>query len=79
LPKPLYYNDVRLPATYANFYIGNAAVLLPVFDDPHDALAIDTLQKAFPTRRIAAIDARDLVWGFGAFHCVTQQEPKKIQ
>ncbi|MBI1812589.1 agmatine deiminase family protein [Candidatus Peregrinibacteria bacterium] len=75
LPKPVLWNGKRLPATYANFYIGNAVVLLPVFDDPNDAVAIEVLQKAFPDRRIAAINARDLIWGLGAFHCVTMQQP----
>ena len=75
LPSPVMVGDLRLPASYANFYIANDVVLLPVFDDPNDEKAVRTLQEAFPTRRIAAIDARDLVWGLGAFHCVTQQEP----
>ncbi|MBI3331986.1 agmatine deiminase family protein [Candidatus Peregrinibacteria bacterium] len=74
-PAPIYYQGMRLPASYANFYIGNDAVLLPVFNDPHDAFAIETLKKAFPTRRIVGINAVDLIWGFGAFHCVTQQQP----
>ncbi len=66
----------RIPASYANFYIGNECVLLPVWDDPHDAKAIETLQKCFPTRRIVPINSRVLTWGFGSFHCVTQQIPK---
>ncbi|MBI3619352.1 agmatine deiminase family protein [Candidatus Peregrinibacteria bacterium] len=75
LPKPVMWKGTRLPATYANFYIGNAAVLLPVFDDRNDTVAIEVIQKAFPNRRIAPINARDLIWGFGAFHCVTMQQP----
>lgn len=75
LPSPVILGGTRLPASYANFYIGNAAVLLPVFDDPNDAIAIEALTRAFPDRRVVPINARDLVWGFGAFHCVTQQQP----
>jgi agmatine deiminase len=65
----------RIPASYANFYIANECVLLPVWNDPHDAQAIDILQSAFPDRRIVPIDSRHLTWGFGSFHCVTQQLP----
>jgi agmatine deiminase len=75
MPEPVYYDGQRLPASYANFYIANAVVLVPVFDDPHDAAALDTLQRVFPQRRIVGIRARELVWGLGAFHCVTQQQP----
>ena len=76
LPAPVIYEDVRLPASYANFYIGNEVVLVPVFKDPNDQRAVDTLERAFPGRRVVPIDARDLIWGMGAFHCVTQQQPK---
>jgi agmatine deiminase len=65
----------RIPASYANFYIANSVILLPVWNDPNDAKAIATLQKCFPDRRIVPIDSRDLTWGFGSFHCVTQQMP----
>ncbi|MBI1745486.1 MAG: agmatine deiminase family protein [Acidobacteria bacterium] len=75
LPAPVIYEDMRLPASYANFYIGNEVVLLTAFNDRRDQAAIDVLQAAFPTRRIAALYARDLIWGLGAFHCVTQQQP----
>lgn len=75
MPQRIDYNGERLPASYANFYIGNDAILLPVFNDPADEKAIQVLQEAFPDRRIAAIDARELIWGFGAFHCLTQQVP----
>jgi agmatine deiminase len=75
LPRPIEHEGERLPASYANFYIGNAAVLLPVFDDPADQLAQQQLQAALPDRKVVPILARDLVWGFGAFHCLTQQEP----
>jgi agmatine deiminase len=65
----------RLPASYANFYIGNAVVLLPVFDCPQDARAIGVLAECFPTRRVVPIDCRALVVGLGTFHCLTQQIP----
>jgi len=76
MPAPIYYEGTRLPASYANFYIGNRVVLLPVFDDPDDAIAKEVLAGAFPGREIVGIDAVDLVWGLGAFHCVTQQQPE---
>jgi agmatine deiminase len=75
MPAPLYYQDQRLPASYANFYIANQVILLPCFNDPNDAVATRILQECFPDRRIAGIDCRDLVWGLGAFHCLTQQVP----
>lgn len=75
LPAPIHYDGMRLPASYANFYVGNEVVLLPVFQDPNDQRAVDTLERIFPNRKIVAIDARDLIWGLGAFHCVTQQQP----
>jgi len=77
MPKPLYLEEEKrwLPASYANFYVGNAAVLLPVFRDKCDATAKDMLQEAFPDREIVPIPAADLVYGYGGIHCVTQQEP----
>ena len=75
MPAAVYYDGQRLPASYANFYIANGVVLVPVFDDPHDAVALQALQDVFPRRRIVGIQARELVWGLGAFHCVTQQQP----
>jgi len=75
MPGPVVYADTRLPASYANFYIGNRVVLVPTFDDPADAAALTTIQELFPTRRIIGIHSTDLIWGLGAFHCVTQQQP----
>lgn len=75
MPEPIYCDGQRLPASYANFYVANECVLLPVFGQPSDERAIEILRDCFPTRRIAPIDAVDLVWGLGACHCVTQQEP----
>jgi len=75
MPAPLYFDSVRLPASYANFYIANAAVLVPTFNDPHDRIALGILAECFPDRAVVGIHAVDLVWGFGTLHCLTQQEP----
>jgi agmatine deiminase len=75
MPAKIVREDLRLPASYANFYIANQSVLLPTFADPHDAEAAAVLQRAFPARRIIPIDCRELIWGLGAFHCLTQQQP----
>ncbi|MBX3027599.1 agmatine deiminase family protein [bacterium] len=75
MPAPVEYEGQRLPASYANFYIGNAVVLVPVFDCANDARALATLREVFPTRRVVGIAATDMVWGLGACHCVTQQQP----
>ena len=76
MPDPVIYEDTRLPASYANFYIGNKAVLLPVFDCPEkDERAKAILRECFPERKIVPIPCIDLIWGFGAFHCLTQQQP----
>jgi agmatine deiminase len=76
MPEPVSYEGTRLPASYANFYIGNAAVLVPVFGSRRDAEALATLRSLFPGRQIVPLNAVDLVWGLGAFHCVTQQQPR---
>jgi agmatine deiminase len=75
LPSPLFYDGQRLPASYMNFYIANGVVIVPQFSDPADAVAVATLARAFPTRQIRGLDAVDLAWGLGAFHCITQQQP----
>jgi agmatine deiminase len=75
MPKKIVREDLRLPASYANFYIANTSVLLPTFADPGDEIALATLQKLFPTRRVIGIDCRELIWGLGTFHCLTQQQP----
>ena len=75
MPARIDREGLRLPASYANFYIANKVVLLPVFADPNDAEAIATLEAAFPGRRVVPIDCRELIWGLGAFHCLTQQQP----
>lgn len=78
MPRPLIDpgENRRLPASYANFYIGNKVVLLPVFDDEKDKEAVSIMQGFFPKKEIVPIDARELVYGYGGIHCVTQQEPK---
>lgn len=78
MPSAIVRDGQRLPASYANFYIANTAVLLPVFHDPNDAWAESVLKEAFPTRKIVPIDCRELIWGLGAFHCLTQQQPADI-
>jgi agmatine deiminase len=75
MPSPLYFDGVRLPASYANFYITNAAVLVPTFNDPNDRIALGILSELFPDRAVVGIHAVDLVWGFGTLHCLTQQQP----
>lgn len=75
MPRPVVFEGQRLPASYANFYIGNRVVLVPTFADRNDARAVATLQRLFPTREVIGIPATDLVLGLGAFHCVTQQQP----
>jgi len=76
MPRKIVRDGQRLPASYANFYIANEVVLLPVFADAHDKWAVAVLEKAFPKRRIVPIDCRELIWGLGAFHCLTQQQPR---
>lgn len=75
MPRALYYDDQRLPACYMNFYIANGVVVVPVFNDPADQVAIATLAQLFPGRQIRGLYAVDLVWGLGAYHCITQQQP----
>jgi len=75
MPAPMIYRGRRVPASYANFYIANGIVLVPVFNDPNDRLALNTLAEVFPDRKIAPIYCGDLIWGLGAIHCITQQQP----
>jgi agmatine deiminase len=65
----------RLPASYANFYIGNTVVLVPVFGHPNDEIAVARIQQAFPDREVVGIDCTAMVAGFGAIHCISQQQP----
>jgi len=75
MPAPLYFDGRRLPASYANFYISNAAVLVPTFNDPNDRVALGILAELFTDRPVVGIHAVDLVWGLGTLHCLTQQQP----
>ncbi len=74
-PAPVVFDGVRLPASYANFYIANKTVLVPVFNDPNDRIALNTLAECFPDRSVVGINCVELVWGLGTLHCMTQQEP----
>ena len=75
MPEPVFFNGQRLPASYANFYIANGIVLAPVFGDPNDRVALNTLSRLFPDREVIGIYSRDLVLGLGTLHCMTQQQP----
>jgi len=75
MPRPVVFEGRQLPASYANFYVANGAVLAPVFNDPNDRIALNTLAELFPAREIVPIYSGDLIWGFGALHCMTQQQP----
>jgi agmatine deiminase len=74
-PKPLVFDGRRLPASYANFYVANSAVLAPTFNDPNDRVALGILGELFADRPVIGIHAVDLVWGLGTLHCLTQQQP----
>jgi agmatine deiminase len=76
MPARVASGDERFPATYTNFYIGNTAVIVPVFNDPNDAVALQILQNLYPDRKIVGIDARAVVEGCGTFHCASQQQPR---
>lgn len=76
MPSPVVYEDQRLPASYANFYIANKYVVVPTFRDKNDDRAIDILQKCFNDRKVIGIDSTDIIWGLGSFHCLSQQEPE---
>jgi agmatine deiminase len=77
MPRPVVFEGRQLPASYANFYIANGAVLVPVFNDPNDRIALNSLAELFPTREIVPIYSGDLTWGLGALHCMTQQQPSR--
>jgi agmatine deiminase len=76
MPEPLVFRGQRLPASYANFYIANAAVLVPTFNDRHDRVALGVLSDLVRDRPVVGIHAVELVWGLGTLHCLTQQEPE---
>ena len=75
MPGPVCFKGRRLPASYANFYVANAAVLVPTFNDPHDRTALGIMGEVFVDRPVVGIHALDRVWGLGTLHCLTQQQP----
>lgn len=75
MPRKIVREGLRLPASYANFYIANTCVLVPTFADANDEIALSALRRFFPDRRVIGIDCRELIWGLGTFHCLTQQQP----
>lgn len=76
MPAPVIYEDTRLPASYANFYIANKVVVVPIFNDKNDERALQIIQSCFPGRKVIGINSVDIIWGLGSFHCLSQQEPK---
>ena len=76
MPDKIIYEEQRLPASYANFYIANNIVIVPVFNCDKDAVALDIIQQCFPSRKVIGINSVDIIWGLGSFHCLSQQEPK---
>jgi agmatine deiminase len=75
MPPALYHDGTRLPASYANFYIANGAVLMPTFGSPADQDALAALARLFPNRKVLGFHCLDLVWGLGTIHCLSQQHP----
>lgn len=75
MPGRVVREDLVLPMSYANFYIGNKVVLAAIYNEPNDEVVLSILRKSFPTRRVVGIDCNELIWGLGAFHCLTQQQP----
>jgi agmatine deiminase len=75
MPAPVFFHGRRLPASYANFYIANGLVLVPTFNDPNDRKALNLLAEIFPDRKVTGIHCGDFIWGLGALHCMTQQQP----
>ncbi|MEI6847365.1 MAG: agmatine deiminase family protein [Chlorobiaceae bacterium] len=78
MPSPVYFNGERLPASYANFYIANTVVLVPTYRCSADFVAIELFQRCFPDRKVVGIDCTNLIWGLGAIHCITHEEPAII-
>lgn len=75
MPDEIVWEDQRLPASYANFYIANKSVIVPTFRSPKDEKALSIIQECFPGREVVGIDSTDIIWGLGSFHCLSQQEP----
>jgi agmatine deiminase len=75
MPDAVAYDGMRLPASYANFYISNKYIIVPTYRCDKDKIALDLITKCFPDRKIAGLDSTDIIWGLGSFHCLSQQEP----
>jgi agmatine deiminase len=75
MPCEVIYEEQRLPASYANFYISNHSVIVPTYRCGSDDKALDIIQRCFPGRRVVGIDSTEIIWGLGSFHCLSQQEP----
>jgi agmatine deiminase len=75
MPDPVFWENQRLPASYANFYISNHHVIVPTYRCSKDSLALEIIQKCFPERKAIGIDSTEIIWGLGSFHCLSQQEP----
>ena len=75
MPDEVVFEDQRLPASYANFYIANKTVIVPTYRCNKDDIALQTIQNSFPDRKVIGIDSTEIIWGLGSFHCLSQQEP----
>ena len=75
MPDAVIYEEQRLPASYANFYISNKQVIVPTFRSSKDDKALQIIQECFKTREVIGIDSTEIIWGLGSFHCLSQQEP----
>ena len=75
MPDEIFYEGQRLPASYANFYIANNVVIVPLYKCDKDEKALEIIQQCFPSRKIIGINSVDIIWGLGSFHCLSQQEP----
>jgi agmatine deiminase len=78
MPRPIVFRGQHVPASYANFYIANGLVLVPIFHDPNDRIALNTIAEVFPDREVIGVYSVDLIWGLGALHCMTQQQPAEL-
>jgi agmatine deiminase len=76
MPEEVIFDDMRLPASYANFYISNGHVIVPTYRSKHDQQALDIISGCFPDREVVGLDSTDIIWGLGSFHCLSQQEPE---
>ena len=79
MPPPVVYEGMRLPASYANFYLTNHSVIVPLYRCKEDDKAMTTLEECFPGRQVVGIDSVEIIWGLGSFHCLSQQEPEVIK